>query len=54
MLVCNLFIVSYCVLLRLVQVEMFAVTTPEDSERVFEEMVGIQKELYTLLGLHFR
>lgn len=36
------------------KVELFAVTAPEDSERMFEELVDAQEELYKGLELHYR
>jgi len=36
------------------KVEMFAFTTPEESERVHEEMREIEVEIFTALGLPFR
>jgi seryl-tRNA synthetase len=36
------------------KVEMFAFTTPEDSERMHEEMLEIEVEIFTELGLHFQ
>lgn len=36
------------------KVEMFAFTTPEQSEKVHREMLEIEKEIYTGLGIPFR
>jgi seryl-tRNA synthetase len=36
------------------KVEIFAITTPADSEKVFDEIVAIQQDLYKELGLCFR
>jgi seryl-tRNA synthetase len=36
------------------KVEMFAFTTPEDSERMHREMLDIEIEIFTELGLHFQ
>ncbi len=36
------------------KVEMFAFTKPEESERVFEEMVAVAEEILQGLGLHYR
>lgn len=36
------------------KVEMFAFTTPEQSEEVHREMLEIEKEIYTGLGIPFR
>lgn len=35
------------------KVEMFAITLPSQSEALLEEFVGIQRELFDTLGLHF-
>lgn len=36
------------------KVEMFAVTTPEQSEEMLEYIRNIQEELFTPLGFHMR
>lgn len=36
------------------KVEMFIFCRPEDSDRYHEELIGIEEDLYTSLGLHFR
>jgi len=36
------------------KVEMFAVTTPEESNQMHEELSNIEKEMYAELGLHFK
>ncbi len=36
------------------KVEMFAFTTPEQSEAMHEEMLAIEVEIFTELGLHFQ
>jgi seryl-tRNA synthetase len=36
------------------KVEMFALSTPDQSEAVFDELVDIQCELFSELGLHCR
>lgn len=36
------------------QVEMFVVSTPEQSEGLLQELVSIEQEMYSELGLHFK
>ena len=36
------------------KVEMVALTTPEESDQMFDEIVSLQRELYSSLGLTFR
>ena len=36
------------------KVEMFAVSTPEESNKMHEELSNIEKEMYAELGLHFK
>lgn len=36
------------------QVEMFVVSTPEQSEELLQELVSIEQEMYSELGLHFK
>ncbi len=36
------------------KVEIFAVCTPEQSEELFEEIVQIQQEIISDLGLHYQ
>ncbi|KAG6541739.1 hypothetical protein Mapa_016751 [Marchantia paleacea] len=36
------------------KLEMFAICQPEDSEALHEELISIEEELYTSLGLHFK
>lgn len=36
------------------KVEMFVVSTPEQSDALHQELIGIEEELYTELGLHFK
>eukprot|EP00656_Telonema_subtile_P035143 TRINITY_DN39134_c0_g1_i1.p1 TRINITY_DN39134_c0_g1~~TRINITY_DN39134_c0_g1_i1.p1 ORF type:complete len:462 (-),score=88.89 TRINITY_DN39134_c0_g1_i1:48-1433(-) len=36
------------------KVELFMVTTPEDSARCLEELVALERRMLTELGLHFR
>jgi seryl-tRNA synthetase len=33
---------------------MFAFTTPEKSEEIHKEMLSIEEELFSELGLHYR
>ena len=49
--VCKLFV---CVLCLLQQVEMFVLATPEQSDALHEELIQIEKDLFTDLGLHFK
>lgn len=36
------------------KVEMFAICTPQDSDALHDELIAIEEELFTLLGLHFK
>ncbi|XP_020247108.1 serine--tRNA ligase, chloroplastic/mitochondrial isoform X2 [Asparagus officinalis] len=36
------------------KVEMFIFCRPEDSDRYHEELIGIEEDLFTSLGLHFK
>ncbi|CAG9460340.1 unnamed protein product [Pedinophyceae sp. YPF-701] len=36
------------------KVEMFVISTPEQSEALHQELIEIEKELFTELGLHFK
>jgi seryl-tRNA synthetase len=36
------------------KVEMFGICRPEDSEAMHEELITIEEDLYTSLGLHFK
>ncbi|KAK9843369.1 hypothetical protein WJX74_011088 [Apatococcus lobatus] len=36
------------------KVEMFVVSTPEQSEELLQELVSIEQEMYSELGLHFK
>lgn len=36
------------------KLEMFALSTPETSGALHEELISIEEELYTSLGLHFK
>ena len=36
------------------KVEMFVLSTPEQSEALLEELTSIEKEMFTELGLHFK
>lgn len=36
------------------KVEMFVICTPAQSEALLEELCGIEEEIYTELGLHFK
>lgn len=36
------------------QVEMFVVCTPEQSDALHQELIQIEQELFTELGLHFK
>ena len=36
------------------QVELFAFTTPEQSNAQLDEIVALQEELFTDLGLHYQ
>ena len=36
------------------QVEMFIVSTPEQSEGLLQELVSIEQEMFAELGLHFK
>lgn len=36
------------------KVEMFAVTTPEDSDKMLNELKDLEVEIFTELGLHFK
>lgn len=40
--------------LLLCQVEMFVLSTPEQSNALHQELIGIEQELYSELGLHFK
>jgi hypothetical protein len=42
------------VLVLVLQVEMFVVCTPEQSETLHQELIQIEQELFTDLGLHFK
>lgn len=35
------------------KLEMFVVSRPEESDRLHEELIGLEEELYSALGLHF-
>ena len=36
------------------KIEMFVISTPRQSEALLEELVAIEEELFTQLGLHFK
>ena len=36
------------------KVELFVYCTPDKSERFFDELVALQEEIFSELGLHFR
>lgn len=36
------------------QVEMFVVSTPQQSEALHQELIDIETEMFTELGLHFK
>ena len=36
------------------KVEMFVVATPEQSDALHDELIGIEEEMYTELGFHFK
>jgi len=36
------------------KVEMFVLSTPEQSEALHKELIGIEQEMFTQLGLHFK
>lgn len=36
------------------KVEMFVISRPEESDALHEELISIEEELYSLLGLHFK
>lgn len=36
------------------QVEMFVICTPEQSEDMLQELVTLEQRLFTELGLHFK
>lgn len=36
------------------KVEMFVLSTPAQSDALHEELIGIEQELFTELGLHFK
>lgn len=36
------------------QVEMFVLCTPEQSDALHQELIAIETELYSELGLHFK
>ena len=36
------------------KVEMFVICTPEQSEALHEELIDVEKELFSALGLHFK
>lgn len=36
------------------QVEMFVLSTSEQSDALHQELIGIEQELFTELGLHFK
>lgn len=36
------------------QVEMFVICTPEQSEGMLQELVALERQLYSELGLHFK
>lgn len=42
------------VVIVLAQVEMFVVCTPEQSDALHQELIQIEQELFTELGLHFK
>lgn len=37
-----------------VQVEMFVICTPEQSDAMHDELVALERQLYSELGLHFK
>lgn len=36
------------------KVEMFVICTPEESDALHEELIGIEEEMFTALGLHYK
>jgi seryl-tRNA synthetase len=36
------------------KVEMFVLCTPEQSEALHEELIGIERDMFEELGLHFK
>jgi seryl-tRNA synthetase len=36
------------------QVEMFVLSTPEQSDTLHQELINIEQELFTEMGLHFK
>ena len=40
--------------LQLSQVEMFVLCTPEQSDAMHQELVDLEKSMYSQLGLHFK
>jgi len=36
------------------KLEMFVISRPEDSDILHEELISIEEELYTSLGLHYK